>query len=103
MKVDPHARARRAVFTLSRRFQWCGPAGADDFLLDGFSLIGQGYQMDYERLSPIVVPTDPNMTQLIAVAVVIGTDELSNALVEMLGNSILYSVGLEHSVMIAVS
>ncbi len=59
--------------------------------------------MDYERLSPIVVPTDPNMTQLIAVAVVIGTDELSNALVEMLGNSILYSVGLEHSVMIAGS
>lgn len=48
--------------------------------------------MDYERLSPIVVPTDPNMTQLIAVAVVIVTDELSNALVEMLGNSILFSI-----------
>lgn len=56
--------------------------------------------MDYERLSPIVVSGDPNMTQLIAVVVVIGTDELSNALVEMLGNSILYSVGREHSVMV---
>ena len=79
------------------------PPGLDDFLPDGFSFIGQGYQMDYERLSPIVVPGDPNTTQLIAVAVVIDTDELSNALVEMLGSSILYSVGRKHTFMIAGS
>lgn len=79
------------------------PPGLDDFLPSGFSFIGKGYQMDYERLFPVVVPGDPNTTQLIAVAVVIDTDELSNALVETLGSSILYSVGRKHTFMIAGS
>jgi prepilin-type N-terminal cleavage/methylation domain-containing protein len=76
------------------------PADLDEFLPEGFSFQGDGYELDFERLSPVVVPGDPNTTQLIAVAVVIETDELSNAVVELLGNSILYSVGRKHTFII---
>lgn len=76
------------------------PTELNGFLPDGFSFQGDGYELDFERLSPVVVPGDPNTTQLIAVAVVIDTDELSNAVVELLGGSILYSVGRKHTFII---
>ena len=76
------------------------PPELNGFLPDGFSFVGNGYELDFERLSPVVVPGDPNTTQLIAVAVVIDTDELSNAVVELLGGSILYSVGRKHTFII---
>ena len=56
--------------------------------------------LDFERLSPVVVPGDPNTTQLIAVAVVIESEDLSNAVVELLGSSIVYSVGRKHTFII---
>lgn len=76
------------------------PSDLDTFLPEGFSFQRDGYELDFERLSPIVVPGDPNTTQLIAVAVVIESEELSNAVVELLGGSILYSVGRKHTFII---
>lgn len=66
----------------------------------GFSFQGNGYELDYDRLTPVVIAGDPNTTQLIAVSVVIDTDELSNAVLELLGGSIIYSVGRRHTVII---
>lgn len=69
-------------------------------LPEGFAFQGNGYELDYDRLAPVVIPGDPNTTQLIAVSVVLDTDELSNAVLELLGGSILYSVGRRHTVII---
>lgn len=76
------------------------PSDLDEFLPEGFSFQGDGYELDFERLSPVVVPGDPNTTQLIAVAVVIESEDLSNAVVELLGSSIVYSVGRKHTFII---
>jgi prepilin-type N-terminal cleavage/methylation domain-containing protein len=76
------------------------PGGLATYMPDGFSFQGNGYELDYERLSPVVIPGDPSTTQLIAVAVIADTDELSNAVIELLGGSIIYSVGRKHTVMI---
>ena len=46
------------------------------------------------------LPSDPNTTQLIAVSVTVDRDELSNALIELLGSSLIFSVGNTHTVVI---
>ncbi len=76
------------------------PPELDGFLPEGFSFSGNGYELDYERLTGVFLPNDPTTTQLIAVAVTADTDELSNAVVELLGGSILYSAGRKHTVAI---
>ena len=76
------------------------PTGLAEYLPDAYVFQGNGYELDYERLSPVVIPGDPGTTQLIAVAVVVDTDELSNAVIELLGGSLLYSVGRKHTVVI---
>ncbi len=76
------------------------PPGLEPFLPVGFSFQRNGYTLDFERLAPISVPGDPSITQLIAVAVVVETDELSNAVLQLLESSILYSVGRKHTFMI---
>lgn len=67
------------------------------FLPEGFSFQGNGYELDFERFSPVVIPDDPSTTQLIAVAVVADRSELSNAVVELLGGSLIFSVGMKHT------
>lgn len=76
------------------------PPELNGFLPDGFSFQGDGYELDYERLSPVVLPGDPNTSQLIGVAVTADTDELSNAILELLGGGIIYSVGRKHTFVI---
>lgn len=76
------------------------PPGLVGFLPEGYTFQGNGYELDYERLAPIVIPGDPGTTQLIAIAVIVDADELSNAVVELLGGSLLYSVGNKHTVII---
>ena len=76
------------------------PPELNGFLPDGFSFQGDGYEIDYDRLSPVVVPGDPGTTQLIAVTVVADTDELSNAIVAMLSGSIIWSIGRSHTFII---
>lgn len=73
------------------------------FLPEGFSFQGDGYELDYERFNSIVLPGDPTTNQLIAVAVTAETDELSNAIVELLGGSLIFSSGRKHTVVIARS
>jgi prepilin-type N-terminal cleavage/methylation domain-containing protein len=74
-------------------------AGA--YLPEGFGFQGNGFELKYENFSlPGGLPGDPTTTQLIAVSVTIETDELSNAVVELLGGAVVFSVGLKHTVVI---
>lgn len=90
------------------RFLWPAEVGSGvvppelegGFLPEGFSFAGNGYELDYERLSPVVIPGDPTTNQIIGVAVTAENDELSNAVIELLGGSILFSVGRRHTVVI---
>lgn len=70
------------------------------FLPANFSFQGNGYELDYERFDSIVLPDDPTTTRLIAIAVTAETEELSNAIVELLGGTLIFSVGTKHTVAI---
>jgi type II secretory pathway pseudopilin PulG len=77
------------------------PPELANYLPDGFSFQGNGFELKYERFSlPGGLPGDPGTTQLIAVSVTVETQELSNAVVELLGGSLVFSVGLKHTVVI---
>lgn len=77
------------------------PPELNGFLPEGFSFDGTGYQLDYENLSfPGGLPGDPTTTQLIGAAVTAADDRLSNAIVELLGGSIVASIGNTHTVVI---
>jgi len=72
-----------------------------DYLPDGYSFSRDGYDLDYENWSlPGGLPGDPGTQTLIGVSVVVSDLTLGNALVELLGNSILFSVGGTHTVVI---
>lgn len=56
---------------------------------------------DYENWSlPGGLPGDPNTHTLIGVSVVVANPALGNALVELLGNAIVFSVGNRHTIVI---
>lgn len=77
------------------------PNQLNGFLPEGFSFVGDGYQLQYSNQAfPSGLPSDPNTTQLIAVSVTVDRDELSNALIELLGNSLIFSIGNTHTVVI---
>lgn len=71
-----------------------------DYLPENFSFQGTGYELDYERFTSLSIPSDPTTTQLIAVAVTAERDELSNAIIELLGGSLIFSSGNKHTVVI---
>ncbi len=77
------------------------PPELNGYLPDGFSFQGNGFELKYEHFNlPGGLPGDPNTTQLIAVSVTVETEELSNAVVELLGGSLVFSVGSTHTVVI---
>jgi prepilin-type N-terminal cleavage/methylation domain-containing protein len=77
------------------------PAGLEPFLPDGFVFSGDGYQLDYENWDfPSGFPGDPTTTKLIGVSVTADTDQLGNAVAELLGGSIVFSVGNTHTIVI---
>lgn len=77
------------------------PAGLQEFLPQGFSFDQDGYQLDYENWSiPGGLPGDPGTQRLIGVSVVVSNQELGNALVELLGSAIVFSVGGTHTIVI---
>jgi len=77
------------------------PSELDEYLPQGFAFQGNGYELKYENYSlPGGLPGDPSTRQLIALSVTVETDELSNAVMELLGGSILFSVGSKHTVVI---
>lgn len=72
-----------------------------EFLPDGFSFQGNGYDLKYEVYTlPTGLPGDPDTRQLIAVSVTCDAEDLSNAVVDLLGGSLVFSVGLTHTAII---
>lgn len=77
------------------------PTGLGPYLPDNYSFERNGYSLDYENWSlPGGLPGDPSTHTLIGVSVVVTDPNLGNALVELLGNSIVFSVGNTHTVVI---
>lgn len=77
------------------------PPGLEPYLPDGYSFVRSGYQLDFENMSlPGGLPGDPGTRRLIGVSVVVTDEILGNALVELLGSAIVFSVGNTHTVVI---
>ena len=77
------------------------PAGLVPYLPDNYSFDRDGYQLDYENWSlPGGLPGDPGTHTLIGVSVVVTDATLGNALVELLGSAIVFSVGNTHTIVI---
>ena len=87
---------------------WPGSAGLgtvptelNGYLPEGFSFVGDGYQLQFSNQAfPSGLPGDPTTTQLVFVSVTVDRDELSNAIVELLGGALVFSAGNTHSVVI---
>ncbi|HUF74977.1 MAG TPA: type II secretion system protein [Longimicrobiales bacterium] len=72
-----------------------------DYLPEGFSFDGNGYELDFEVLSfSGGLPGDPTTTQLIAAIVTSADDRLHNAIAELLGGNVVASAGNTHTVVI---
>ena len=77
------------------------PPQLNGYLPEGFSFQGDRYELKFENYSlPAGLPFDPSTRQLIAVSVTADEDELRNAIVELLGASLVFSVGRTPTVMI---
>lgn len=71
------------------------------YLPDNYSFVRDGYNLDFENWNlPSGLPGDPNTHTLIGVSVVVTDESLGNALVELLGSAIVFSVGNTHTVVI---
>jgi|GEM_PF-424519 len=80
------------------------PPELTGFLPDGFSFQGAGYEIDYENIPlPLGLPGDPNVTLLIGASITAPDDRLSNGIIELIGNRIVYSVGNTHTFVIDAS
>lgn len=74
------------------------------FLPDGFSFAGNGYELDFENIPlPMGLPGDPNASLLIGASVTAADDRLFNGVAEILGGTIVFSVGNTHTVVIDAS
>lgn len=77
------------------------PPELDGYLPQGFSFQGNGYELDFENWPlPGGLPGDPSTTQLIGITVRAAEDQLSNAIAELLGGSIVFTVGNAHTVVV---
>lgn len=80
------------------------PPELADFLPEGFSFQGNGYELDFENIPlPLGLPGDPSASLLIGASVTATDDRLSNGIAEILGGSIVFSVGNTHTVVINAS
>jgi prepilin-type N-terminal cleavage/methylation domain-containing protein len=71
------------------------------YLPENYSFLRDGYELDYENWSlPGGLPGDPSTHTLIGVSVVVTNPALGNALVELLGKAIVFSLGNRHTVVI---
>ncbi len=71
------------------------------YLPANFSFNRDGYQVDFENWSlPGGLPGDPKTTTLIGVSVTTTDPQLGNALLELLGSAIVFSVGNTYTVLI---
>lgn len=77
------------------------PPGLVEFLPEGFDFAGDGYTLDFENWSlPGGLPGDPTTHTLIGVSVTTDDPELGNALLELLGSAIVFSVDNTHTIVI---
>jgi prepilin-type N-terminal cleavage/methylation domain-containing protein len=77
------------------------PVELTGFLPSGFSFQGNGYELKFENYDlPGGLPFDPQTTRIVAVSVTADVDQLSNAITELLGGSIIATVGMTHTVLI---
>ncbi|MBM4183020.1 MAG: prepilin-type N-terminal cleavage/methylation domain-containing protein [Gemmatimonadetes bacterium] len=80
------------------------PPELTGYLPDGFSFSGNGYELDFENIPlPLGLPGDPNASLLIGASVTAPDDRLSNGIAELLGGTIVFSVGNTHTVVINAS
>jgi prepilin-type N-terminal cleavage/methylation domain-containing protein len=77
------------------------PTELTNYLPANFSFAGNGYELKFENYAlPGGLPFDPQTTQIVAVSVAADSEGLSNAIQELLGGSIIASVGTTHTVLI---
>jgi prepilin-type N-terminal cleavage/methylation domain-containing protein len=77
------------------------PSELVPYLPENFSFDGDGYTLDFENWSlPGGLPGDPSTTTLIGVSVTTDDPALGNALIELLGSSIVFSVDNTHTIVI---
>ncbi len=77
------------------------PADLAPYLPDGFTFAREGYQLDFENWSiPGGLPGDPGTQRLIGVSVVVPDEDLGNALLELMGDAVVVSVGGTHTILI---
>lgn len=77
------------------------PPELNGYLPEGFSFQGNGYEIKFENQAFAGgLPGDPTTTQLIGASVTIDRDELSNAVVELLGGALVISAGNTHWIVI---
>jgi prepilin-type N-terminal cleavage/methylation domain-containing protein len=80
------------------------PPELTGYLPDGFSFAGNGYELDYENIPlPLGLPGDPNASLLIGASVTAPDDRLANGVAEILGGTVVFSVGNTHTVVIDAS
>jgi len=77
------------------------PPELKQYLPANFSFNHDGYQVDYENWSlPGGLPGDPKTHTLIGVSVTTTDPQLGNALLELLGSAIVFSVGNTYTIVI---
>lgn len=77
------------------------PPELTEYLPPAYSFDRDGYELDFENWSlPGGLPGDPGTHTLIGVSVVVEDPMMGNALVELLGKAIVFSVGNAHTVLI---
>jgi type II secretory pathway pseudopilin PulG len=77
------------------------PPELASYLPANYSFVRDGYELDYENWSlPGGLPGDPNTHRLIGVSVVVTNPALGNALEELLGKAIVFSIGNRHTIVI---
>lgn len=75
------------------------PAGLVPFLPEGFSFAGDGYELDFENQTlPSGLPGNPNVNRMVGAAITVPDAALNNAIVEVLGGAIVFSIGNTHTV-----
>ena len=72
-----------------------------EYLPENFSFSGNGYELDFENWSlPAGLPGDPSTNTLIGVSVTTEDAALGNALLELLGSAVVFSVDNTHTIVI---
>lgn len=77
------------------------PGGLEEYLPDGYGFTRNGYDLNFENWNlPGGLPGSPGIRRLIGVSVVVTDPTLGNALVELLGSAIVFSVDNSHTIVI---